>query len=430
MKDGTHSNLRPSTSTRRSSSLSATLPRAPIPAPGRLRAPPVLLTMQRRKMRRDWSSLPDDVITVISTKTTTYSMYVHLRAVCTAWRRVLPPHPRHLPPQIPWLLLPQNPPQSSSRAGRDDSRISFYDLSQSKTYRFELPFLRGKRIYGSSYGWLVLKHDYSVWLLNPITRRIIDLPPINKVPNGSSSLPRSEHPHQHCTQKVMLTCSPSERDCIVVACSAATTPNWELVFCRIGDTQWTGLKQRVLRKRLLDFTVHNNSVYTVNNNKEVSVYNLQTLATWTYPTPIKYCPARNQINLVVDGESDGPLVINSPEYLGYGKKDKFHVYKYIGNEWCRVMDIGKRMLFLTRDNCTILQFEEENGNKLYYEGESTGDLLTSTNDSYHIGIGRVNLKTNSNVTLETSPLAVCRDAIGSSSWFTPSLHLFSRSHNI
>ncbi|KAJ3684217.1 hypothetical protein LUZ61_013381 [Rhynchospora tenuis] len=392
--------------------------------------------MQRRKMRRDWSSLPEEIISIICDKaSTTNRMYVRLRSVYTAWRRALPPRTR----QLPWLLIPQNPRESRNRVGRDNSRVLFYSPSQSKTHQFKLPFLRGKRIYGSSYGWLLLKHDYSVWLLtvaepplptvppkfeswlrpwllNPITGTIIDFPPLNKVSNGSSSLPRSEHPRQHCTQKVMLTCCPSQPDCIVVACAAAMTPNWELVFCRIGDTQWTGLKPRVLRKRLLDFTVRKNSVYTVNNKKEVSVSNLETLATWTYPSHIKYCPARDRINLVADGESDEPLVINTPEYLGYGKKDKFHVFKYIDNKWCRVMDIGKWKLFLARDNCTILPFEEEKGNKLYYNR-----MLTSTNHSYHIGIGQVNLKTDNNVTLQTSPLEVNPDAIGSSRWFTPCL---------
>ncbi|KAJ4786949.1 F-box protein skip23 [Rhynchospora pubera] len=357
--------------------------------------------------RQDWANLPPDMITLISEKASiTNTMYVHLRAVCKGWRSSLTPHPRHLPRQSPWLLLP--------RLGVHDFRLRFYNPSLCKSYHFNLPCLSGKYIY-NSYGWFVLNHGCRVSLFNPITGNSFDLPSLDAMSKSERAVPNVPH---YCLQKVLLSCNPSEPDFFVVAWFLSWS-DWELGFCRIGDTHWNGLKKRDGCTSLLDFTCHRNSVYTVNCKKEVSVYDLQSLTVWTYPSKIIYYPNYQRINLVEgDGESGGPLVVIT--YECHGNNNLINVYKWYEydsqQQWCLVMDIGKRALFLNRFNCTNLQLEGTQGNAIYYDASCPLDL-----NSFRVSINRVFLKSGSVLQHNLGPLVEFPTICGWFSWFTPSL---------
>lgn len=120
----------------------------------------------------DWSELPPELLHTISTNLTILLDYVRFRSVCVNWRLSAPKTPTHLPCQLPWLMLPKSRTQNTHRRG-------FYSLSDNKVYFLNLPEVSNRRRRcGSSHGWLVILDETpAVFLLNPLTRSKVNLPP-------------------------------------------------------------------------------------------------------------------------------------------------------------------------------------------------------------------------------------------------------------
>ncbi|KAJ3700832.1 hypothetical protein LUZ61_004537 [Rhynchospora tenuis] len=371
-------------------------------------------------MRPHWADLPDELLVIIAQKAPpTNIQYVRLRSVCKAWRRALPPHPRHLLPPVPWLLLPRLPLDICRKFRIADSLLTFFDLSRSKTCQIRLPYVSGKHICGSSYGWLVLEQHPAVSLLNPITQGTIELPSLDAPPSiltaTTSERERPEFSDQkseynNCILKASLSCNPTEPGCVVVAWFLSSS-NWELAFCRIGDAHWTGLKMWSAVPKLLDFTFHSNSVYTLNSVSEVFIYDLQNLPTGNLHSKIRYgMNIRNQMILVEgDAESGGPLVVENTNI----------VFKWFANcrRWLQVHDIGKRVLFLNPRHSINLQWDEGRENEIYYDVMRSG----SGDGRFQVGINRVKLGTGMIVPRNPRSMGLFFSIPGLPLWITPSL---------
>ncbi|KAJ3699547.1 hypothetical protein LUZ61_003252 [Rhynchospora tenuis] len=363
--------------------------------------------METLRLQRDWADLPEELVTIIGEKITTNTAYIYLRFVCKAWRRALTPKPRHLPPQSPWLLLP---------GIRDGFELDFYDPFQSKFHRFQCPYMRGKDICGSSHGWLVLEDDLRVSLFNPITQCSLDLPPFNAPPSILISLPQGwrHYPYQN-VMKATVSCNPFEDGCVVVV-QFRTMSKWELAFCRIGDTHWTGLLLQDMYGKgqmLFDFTCHKNLVYTVNGNMVVSVHDLHNLSWRTFPSKISYNWRYDRVNIVKrDLESGEPLVVKTTDFCG---TKMFCVYKWFDDSqrWFQVHNIGKQVLFLNWGHCISLLLGEGRGNQLYHS-----NFLPEAH--YRVGIYQVDLKSGKDFMLNQSP-ELPYLIPGSPIWLLPSL---------
>ncbi|XP_078149122.1 uncharacterized protein LOC144544484 isoform X2 [Carex rostrata] len=371
------------------------------------------LPLKEDKMRLCWADLPGDLLANITEKaSTTNTQYVHLRAVCKAWRSALTPHPHHLPPQLPWLMLPRFFNDIHRRLDISD-HISFYDIARSKTYRFQLPYMRGKYCRGSSHGWFVLQHEdeRQVSLFNPVTSRYIDLPSLD-APSTLGGRIR--------IQKSCLSCTPSKPGCVVVALLSPPR-NGELCFCQIGDSHWSELKKRDVGSWLVDFTIYNNLVYTVNSKKFISVCDLKDRSVWTFPAKINFYILRNdQINLVEgDGNSSGPLVVRTFVY-NYSGITRVHAYKWCDfqQDWRRVRNIGKRVLFLNKMCSVNVQCDEKQESGVYYNvKQHSGNI-----ESFRVGIRRANMENGKVVPDMPSPMDVFPSICGYSPlWVTPSL---------
>jgi hypothetical protein len=276
---------------------------------------------------------------------------------------------------------------------------------------------------GSYYGWIVLVHEEIVLLHNPVTGGSIELPCLDAPPSvlgavqpkRESSGPLSD---KHYVRKVILSCNPAEDGCIVVAWLISTT-NWELAFCRKGDTHWTGLKMREKGRPLRDITYSNNSVYVVNSRREFVAYDLATLAMSIFPSKVKYMGSNGRLKLVEgDAKSDVPLIVITTKY--HGNLQQIYVYKWINNHrhwpWYRVKNIGRSVLFLNHDNCFQLQLEELCGNVIYYEVKHS-----LAGGSVHVGINRMHIQTGDIVPHSPSPTEAFPQISGLPFWFTPSL---------
>ncbi|KAJ4730737.1 F-box family protein [Rhynchospora pubera] len=382
-------------------------------------------------MEPDWAHLLPELVSIISKKILIIKEYVNLRAVCKPWRETLTPRPLHLPHQVPWLMLPRGSPDDFRKNGIDDSYITFYDLSRSTIHRFELPFLSGKYICGSSHGWLILEHDYRLSLLNPITRTSIKLPSFSDVSTNlvigykrkrSDSFDEKRR-YKRCIRKVILSSNPSEPGCVVVA--RFKSLGSLLYYCRIGDSSWTKLRADVGQNPALspmwDFIFQNNLVFTMNFKGEVTIYDLENLSVKTFPSRLMLNNAC--YNLVQGvGEFGGPLIV---KHSVDSEKTSFSVYEWVNNgepKWCQVKNIGKQVLFINLFkslpvlSSANLQLENWQGNQICYHA-----WRPMTSEYFQIDINCVNLESRKDVENIHSPTDEFPRKSGATLWLTPSL---------
>ncbi|KAJ3689030.1 hypothetical protein LUZ61_018194 [Rhynchospora tenuis] len=210
---------------------------------------------------RDWAHLPREIVELISSKVKSTTDYVRFRAICSPWLSASDPKPRHhLPLQLPWLMLPYNE--------RDPTCVYFDDIWESKRRKFHIPEAKGMTYCASYRGWLLLAEHKGreVFLLNPLTRDRVELPPFAALVkhhgydldkfsyvNLSSSL--------HCIgtfakSKVTFSADLTDPNCLVTVFLS-----WCIVLCcRVGDPYWTWVNCPNLTV-LADATYYNGRFY-------------------------------------------------------------------------------------------------------------------------------------------------------------------------
>ncbi|KAJ4746593.1 F-box family protein [Rhynchospora pubera] len=222
----------------------------------------------------DWAYLPTLVVQLISEKVKSIIDYVRFRAVCSPWRSSSLLKPTHLPPQLPWLMISYN------SNPEDDGIRLFYDLWQFKLHKLHLPETIGKKCCASYRGWLVLlapEGGKEVFLLNPLTRARIQLPPFS-TPVKIFGVEQEE-----CRSVDHYSYEPSIDDCIIKKLSFSTDltdPNClvivflkgmqEIFFCQVGDPCWTMVKMQ----EEFDATYHNGRFYFCSFEGAMRVYDL------------------------------------------------------------------------------------------------------------------------------------------------------------
>ncbi|GAB4828399.1 hypothetical protein Ancab_035397 [Ancistrocladus abbreviatus] len=207
----------------------------------------------------DWSQLPLELLISISEKVPIYSDYIRLRAVCLNWRAWLPTTPRHLPPQVPWLMLP---PATNTTNNPYQSRRCFFDIINNKFHFLNLPEASPpRRVCCSSNGWLViLNENPEILCLNPLTRQKVYLPPLSSFSNvikfdlysvgreytildsyGNSYTKNLRQMRDFFVKKIVLSASPAVNDSDFVALAIANHTG-ELAFCKTGDHSWKSIE--------------------------------------------------------------------------------------------------------------------------------------------------------------------------------------------
>ncbi|KAJ3687841.1 hypothetical protein LUZ61_017005 [Rhynchospora tenuis] len=190
----------------------------------------------------DWAHLPQAAVHLISQKVKSITDYVRFRAVCSPWRSASLPKPRHLPPQLPWLMLPWG-----SLDKRDDGIRLFYDLWESKTRKLDLPETIDKVCCTSYRGWLLLvgSAGKEVFLLNPLTRARIQLPPFG-TPVRRLGGDLDDPSYENCwfdpnlgsfaIRKVVFSSDLTDPNCLI---TVFLHNSRGFLCCRLRDPTWT-----------------------------------------------------------------------------------------------------------------------------------------------------------------------------------------------
>ncbi|KAJ3687846.1 hypothetical protein LUZ61_017010 [Rhynchospora tenuis] len=211
---------------------------------------------------RDWANLLPEIVGFISEKVKSITDYVRFRAVCSHWRSACLPKPRHLPPQLPWLMFPWD------TRDKDDVGIHlFYDLWESKMHELHLPVTIDMTCCGSCGGWLLLvaTGDKEIFLLNPLSQVRVDLPPFTawaKHLGDDWDAPRWDVSLKfcfasYCDSKMILSTDLTDPECLIILFNL----NWQTIFfCRVGDPCWTSVNIPE-ENRLEDVTYYNGRLY-------------------------------------------------------------------------------------------------------------------------------------------------------------------------
>ncbi|KAF3340686.1 F-box protein SKIP23 [Carex littledalei] len=207
----------------------------------------------------DWAHLPLVVVDLISEKFKCINDYVNFRAVCSPWRYASLPKPHHLlPHQLPWLMI--QPAPSIIRRTDDDGTRLFYDLWESKIRKIHLPETIDKKCCASYRGWLLLvANDHTEhFLLNPLTRTRVELPPLYI--NFSN------------ITKMSFSTDLTDSNCLIMVFHSYSKGAY---FCKVGDRCWTNAAGHPVwrgpdslqgeRLSLIDATYNNGNLYLLNS---------------------------------------------------------------------------------------------------------------------------------------------------------------------
>lgn len=392
---------------------------------------------------------------------------MYFQAVCMPWRRIVKEHSSLVDcSRLPWLLLPyceigkedQHGSSIVSYCAKNDNWCrSSFSISENKIHHFEFPEAYGKHCCGSSYGWLTMVEHNSpfMFLLNPLTRCIIDLPPITTFPNivayqpdkvGDEYIIRDHqgdvHPHstkfvaRTYVRKVILTTDPSIPNCMAVAIYGDER---HLAFCRLGDKVWTEIGQA----HQYDVIFWRDQLYAVDwygslvacdpgvpCPRETSIIDNQFSSSEPLSKSVIWSDRKY---LVVDSFGEllmvakvSPYIPNhiDPDAGPLYKTSRFEVYR-VDDEtlsWEKVNDLGDHILFLGVNSAELFlakEFPQCKANSIYF----TDDYAERHREGKHGGhdLGIFSLKDRSTKHFpccQEDSWLICPPPV----WFTPSLH--------
>ncbi|KAK0576198.1 hypothetical protein LWI29_013601 [Acer saccharum] len=340
----------------------------------------------------NWTELPPELIQTISDKLTIYGDYLRFQATCRRFRSSIPKSPSRLPPQLPWLMLPQS--QSHQ------SRQAFFDLSANRVHFLHLPEASNhcKRNCGSSHGWLVILDETPyVILLNPLTRAKIHLPPLFTFPNvvsfnyfeigreytllslgGDRYYRNLRQMRDSFIKKIVLSSSPGKDGGNFIAV-AILNQTGDLAYCRNGDIGWSVIEGA--RSYCEDVIYNNGLFYAVDKGGAVAVCDVGGVGDLARVSVI-------QTPMQLGGDmqylvSSGDELLLVTRFLGleFGfEPDQPHlIYRTIrfevfrlnwnGTQWERVRSLGDKMLFIGENSSLSLSASDFPGcvsDSIYY----------------------------------------------------------------
>ncbi|KAG1361025.1 F-box protein KIB2-like [Cocos nucifera] len=210
----------------------------------------------RSLMTRPKTRLPTEILELIGRSGKSASAYLRFRATCKTLFSNLTPHPRHLPLQPPFLMLPP--------AGARGRR-RFFNLATFFTH--DLPevsnMTRRKICFGSSFGWLILvDYSFNPSLLNPFTGAEIPLPRLADIPSFFNILPldvpapqllallsgfhteniKEEEIADMIIHQAALSSDPALDPHAVVLIFIKTYAPYRCYYCQLGDAAWTWIE--------------------------------------------------------------------------------------------------------------------------------------------------------------------------------------------
>ena len=289
------------------------------------------------------------------------------------------------PKNLPWLMLPCDKNRSSCK--------SFFNVSNNQVLHLELPEVVNKRICGSSHGWLIMVSETSskISLLNPLTKKTINLPPVTTPPVGGNSngfsfcscfdtwlfRPVGEKAIIH---KIVLSANPSSSP-YDYAAMAIYGKFKRLAVYKSGDKTWTLIQNS--RFYYEDVIFYNGVFFAVDDSGGIVVCDIgqktvsvrEVTPPWDYKDSKKYLVSSYRKLLLVNRYIQ-------KDFYGIYRTVKFDVFELDSvsqpKEWFKVERLGSNhVLFLGQNHSVCLPNSSSQckGNCIYF----TDDYFDSLN---------------------------------------------------
>ncbi|KAJ4802646.1 F-box family protein [Rhynchospora pubera] len=294
---------------------------------------------------RDWANIPVDIVGLISEKVKSITDYVRFRAVCSPWRSASLSQPRHVLPQLPWLMIPYMPfPERLPLDKKDDGVRLFYDHRESKMRKLHLPETIGMMCCASYRGWLLLvaREGKEVFLLNPLTRARVQLPPFTLpvkrlrvrgdlgVPDHGydvSDLFKSPMGNFVIT-RVTFYADLSDPNCLI---TVFLEDCWGIFYCQVGDPCWAMTNLRDQEFVYLKSSGMSTSLYWMGNPVHVvAVHN-----------------SKENEEETCQNDGDDPVVDDTKETSEKTLEQTFELYHFLENKFDlkKITDTSNTTLF-------------------------------------------------------------------------------------
>ncbi|XP_062163208.1 F-box protein SKIP23-like [Alnus glutinosa] len=356
-------------------------------------------------MAVDWTQLPQELLKSIADSIKIYADYLRFRAVCHSVRSSVPNTPRHLPPQLPWLILPTG--QS------DQYKTAFFDLQIArKLQHLEVPDAVSHWTFlcGSSHGWLVLLFQSpGVLLFNPLTRASFHLPPFSAYSNaqivnlfefeindemGEIYMRTFREMLDSYIKKVVFSSSPLSNNFVALAIINQCDI---LAYCKKGDLTWTLIPRTMFCCE--DAIYYNDLFYVVDKHGAVAVCDVNGASPIVSIIKPQLQMGGDHQYLVNSGDDELLLVTRyvdvqyddvDPNKIVSYKTARFEVFRMNWSEprWERIRSLGDRMLFVGENSsvsCLASDFKGCLGNCIYFADDSDFKY-NSVNGDYDLGI--------------------------------------------
>ncbi|GFZ10496.1 hypothetical protein Acr_21g0010950 [Actinidia rufa] len=270
--------------------------------------------------------------------------------------------------------------------------------------------LPSRRRCGSSHGWLAITDESpAIFLLNPLTRAKVLLPPLSsfsnvvafnfydvgreytlRAPNGDTYTLNLKQMRDFFIKKVILSSSPSSDDNYIAF--AILNQTGDLAFCKNGDQSWKFIEDA--KSYCEDVIYCNGLFYAVNKLGEITVCDVHgpspRVSLICTPPQIggdmQYVVSSSEELLLITRYLDFEFV--DYQFDNVYKTMEFRAYRLDlnGPKWERVMNLGDKMLFLGENSSLALSatdFPGCKGNCIYYTddySESNYDGIPGDND--------------------------------------------------
>lgn len=273
---------------------------------------------------RDWSSLPIELLSLISSSLSPDN-FERFCCVCKQWNLVpsLPvPCPTQCPiPRSEWLMLYR---------GGSKMELSFFHPLYKDTYRMDIPELSGALLRCSKDGWLLMSRgNHSVFFFNPFTKAKIDLPNL---------------PHNYYFYSMSFSCAPTSSKCMVFGIYASFEYVKFSIISR-GQEEWTCDRfqgEQEFHHSNTNTVFYNELVYCLSEDGTLGTFNPKDFSWKALRNPEKIRHFVFESYLM---ECDGKLLA-----VFVGKKGRgVSVYTLDDSKmaWERVHDLGNKMLFVS-----------------------------------------------------------------------------------
>ncbi|KAM0041631.1 hypothetical protein Hdeb2414_s0011g00368521 [Helianthus debilis subsp. tardiflorus] len=395
----------------------------------------------------DLSDLPPELLETIAKKLKIHKDYIRFRAVCIGFRDSVPKIPKHLPCQLPWLMLPRRTNQDP-----ESNLRSFLSISDGKVHLINLPEdSDNHRRCGSSHGWLVMLDETPlISIVNPLTQCKQHLPPLSSFPNVINFAPgetgreytiktsdddvytcSSKEMRDSFIKKVVFSSSPSNEDADYYAL-AILNQTGDLAYCKKGDKRWKFIDDA--NSYCEDVVYYEDCFYAVSKHGTIAKCDVNG------PTPdVFFLETQRQIGgdmqYLVNWKDELLLVTRYTELefnMDQNKLDivyktsEFQVYKLVlnGLKWEGVSELDGHALFLGENSSIAFCASDFPGCKrdcIYFTDDYSEWNYDGANGNHDLGVYDLGNESLEALTCYPEEFYSGR-RWPPPIWFTPSLH--------